>query len=119
MPRPRHHRLLARQPSPDGTGLLAPEVTGLPPALWAGSDPATLVTLIRAERTDSLPAVRDLLVTLLLASADPPTPSDGSLFLARVDRLLDIGALEPAQALLEAADREAPRSSAAGSTSRF
>lgn len=95
-------------PSPDGTGLLAPEVTGLPPALWAGSDPATLVTLIRAERTDSLPAVRDLLVTLLLAKADPPTPSDGSLFLARVDRLLDIGALEPAQALLEAADREAP-----------
>lgn len=95
-------------PSPDGTGLLGPEVTGLPAALWTGSDPATLVTLVRAERNDSLPAVRDLLVTLLLAKADPPTPSDGSLFLARVDRLLDIGALEPAQALLEAADREEP-----------
>jgi hypothetical protein len=96
------------RPSPDGVGLLAPQITGLPQALWAGSDPATLVTLVRAERTDTLPAVRDLLVTLLLAQADPPTPSDGALFLARVDRLLDIGALEPAQALLEAADREAP-----------
>lgn len=96
------------RPTPDGAGLLPPDITGLPRALWAGSDPATLVTLVRAERADSLPAVRDLLVTLLLAEADPTVPSDGSLFLARVDRLLDIGALEPAQALLEAADREAP-----------
>lgn len=96
------------RPSPDGTGLLAPPITGLPRGLWAGSDPATLVTLLRAERSDTLPAIRDLLVTLLLAEADPPVPSDGSLFLARVDRLLDIGAIEPAQALLEAADRSAP-----------
>jgi hypothetical protein len=96
------------RPSPDGAGLLAPAITGLPAALWAGSNPETLVTLLRAERADSLPALRDLLVTLLLARADPPLPSDGSLFLARVDRLLDIGALEPAQALLEAADRDAP-----------
>ena len=96
------------RPSPDGTGLLAPRITGLPPGLWAGSDPATLVTLLRAERSDSLPAIRDLLVTLLLAKADPPVPSDGALFLARVDHLLDIGAIEPAQALLEAADRSAP-----------
>ena len=96
------------RPSPDGAGLLSPEITGLPAGLWAGSDPETLVTLLRADRSDSLPAIRDLLVTLLLARADPPLPSDGSLFLARVDRLLDIGALEPAQALLEATDREAP-----------
>jgi hypothetical protein len=96
------------RPTPDGIGLLPPDITGLPRTLWTGSDPATLVTLVRAERADSLPAARDLLVTLLLAETDPPIPSDGSLFLARIDRLLDLGALEPAQALLEAADREAP-----------
>jgi hypothetical protein len=96
------------RPSPDGVGLLPPEVTGLPPTLWAGSDSATLVTLLRAGHGETLPAVRDLLVTLLLARADPPLPPDGSLFLARIDRLLDIGALEPAQALLEATDRSAP-----------
>lgn len=94
--------------SPDGVGLLPPRTTGLPPALWAGSDPATLATLLRTQVGDSLPATRDLLLTLLLAQADPPVPSDGTLFLARVDRLLDIGALDPAQALLEAADHEAP-----------
>lgn len=95
-------------PSPDGVGLLEPEMTGLPVTLWAGSAPEILVDLLRAEQGESLPALRDLLVTLLLARADPPLPSDGSLFLARVDRLLDIGALEAAQALLEETDREAP-----------
>ena len=97
------------RPSADGIGLLSPAVTGLPQALWSGSDPADILALIQADRSeDTLPALRDLLVTLLLASADPPLPADGSLFLARVDRLLDIGALEPAQALLESADREQP-----------
>ena len=92
-------------PSPDAAGLLAPAVTGLPRNLWSGSDTATLTALIQAERVDTLPAMQELMVTLMLAAADPPLGAgpDGAMFLARVDKLLDLGALEPAQALIEAA----------------
>lgn len=97
-------------PSPDGIGLLAPDLTGLPRSLWSGSPEAVLVTLVAAERTETLPALQDLIVTLMLAKADPPLGAgqNGALFLARVDKLLDLGALEPAQALLEQADLEVP-----------
>ena len=96
--------------SPDVAGLLAPGITGLPRSLWAGSDAQTLATLVRAERVDTLPALQELLITLMLAEADPPAGArpQGDLFLARVDKLLDIGALEQAQALLEAADPTTP-----------
>lgn len=98
------------QTSADALGLLPGSVTGLPAALWQASDGATLATLIRAETTETLPALRDLLVTLILAEAEPPlNGGDGTaFFLARVDRLLDLGALDPAQALIELADRSDP-----------
>lgn len=97
-------------PSPDPIGLLPPDVTGFPRTIWSGSDEDILVALLRAERIDTLPAIQRLLTTLLLAEADPPAGagSEGALFLARVDRLLDMGALDPAQALLEAADPDTP-----------
>ncbi len=96
--------------SPDATGLLAPELTGLPRTLWSGSDTETLTMLVQAQRVDTLPAIQELIVTLMLADADPPLGSgpDGAMFLARVDTLLDLGALEPAQALLEAAGPDTP-----------
>jgi hypothetical protein len=99
------------QPSPDGVGLLSPAVTGLPPDLWAGSPTQTLTALIRAQETATLPALQDLIVTLMLAEAQAPldAEADGALFLARVDKLLDMGALDPAQALLEAADTGSPQ----------
>ena len=97
-------------PSPDPVGLLPSTVTGLPRTLWAGSDEATLVTLVQAEAMPSLPAIQEFLVVLMLAEADPPlgAGSDGALFLARVDKLLDQGALQEAQALLEQAGGETP-----------
>ena len=96
---------LAR-PSKDLFGLLPESVTGLPRSVWSGSDEETLVALLQAERIESLPAIQDFLKVLILAEADPPrnaSPS-GTLFLARVDRLLDMGAIEPAQALIEQAE---------------
>lgn len=98
-------------PSPDGTGLLPPDVTGLPSTLWAGSDIVALTGLVASGGSDTLPAMRDLFVTLLLASADPPSTAgpDGVFLLARIDKLLDLGALQPAQALVEAADIGRPR----------
>lgn len=92
--------------SKDPIGLLAPDVTGLPRSLWATSDEAVLVDLVRAERVEMVPALQDLLKVLMLAEADAPRGAngEGALFLARVDKLLDLGALEPAQALIEQAD---------------
>lgn len=97
-------------PSPDPVGLLSSSITGLPHDLWAKSDTGTLVELMQTERVDTLPAVHDLMMTLLLAEADPPVGagSDGALFLARVDKLLDLGALDPALAMLEQVDTAAP-----------
>ena len=53
--------------SPDTVGILSAQITGLPMNLWQQSDESTLVNLVNAERTSMLPAVQDLLVTLLLA----------------------------------------------------
>ncbi len=96
---------------PDAIGLLAPAVTGLPADLWGASRADDIARRIRAERPEMLPALQALLYTLLLAELDPPTdPSaDGrSVFLARVDKLLEMGALEQANALLERAGQADP-----------
>ena len=91
-------------------GLLPASTTGLPVDLWDGSDVATLTALLQAEEVDTLPAVQDLLVLLTLTQANPPAEAGtpGAFFLARVDKLLDFGALEPAQALLESATPDTP-----------
>jgi len=96
--------------SADLAGLLPPEVTGLPRTLWAFSDEATLVALTQAETMPALPALQELLTMLMLAEADPPLGASphGALFLARVDKLLDLGALDQAQALMEQANTEDP-----------
>ncbi len=97
-------------PSPDAAGLLAPAVTGLPRALWGLGRTDEIVTAIRLERPDTLPALQALLTTLMLAEAEPPADSAGRgiLLLARIDRLLAAGALEEAAALLSAAGSDDP-----------
>jgi hypothetical protein len=83
-------------------GLVPPEVTGLPVDLWRGSDAAVLAWLISRAPVGSSPAMQTLLYTLLLAETIPPR-GDGpaeTLLLARVDRLLALGATDPAQALI-------------------
>lgn len=90
-------------PNPDAIGILPVTSTGLARDLWGTSTSADLARLVRAERIDTLPAIQGLLFTLLLAELDPPMDSDGHglLYLARIDRLLDLGALDPALAMLE------------------
>jgi hypothetical protein len=97
-------------PSPDATGLLAPQVTGLPRNLWGLGRTDEIVALIGAERIDTLPALQSLLTTLMLAEADPPGDAGGRgvLLLARLDKLLAAGALEQAAALLDAAGSTEP-----------
>jgi hypothetical protein len=60
---------------------------------------------VHALAPQAVPAARELLFSLLLAEFSPPLDSDGSglLLRARVDKLLEFGALDQAQSLLEAA----------------
>ena len=95
----------------DAVGLLSTEVTGLPADALAGSDPGRLVELIAGQPAATLPALHDLRQMLLLAELDPPRAAsdDDTLFFARIDGLLRMGALEQAQAMLERAGATDPR----------
>ncbi|WP_343078901.1 hypothetical protein [Ostreiculturibacter nitratireducens] len=97
-------------PSLDALGLLPAAMAGLPRDLWGTTPTEELARLLRDERVDTLPAIQSLLYTLLIAELDPPADADGgeTLYLARVDRLLDLGALDPALALLELPDTPRP-----------
>ena len=92
--------------SKDPVGLLPSDVTGLPSNIWAASSEDTLVALVGEERRESLPAIREFIKVLMLAEADPPmgAGADGALFLARVDKLVELGAVEQAKALIELAE---------------
>ena len=82
--------------SKDPVGLLPSDVTGLPHNIWSASNEQDIVALIRADRRDSLPAIVAFVKVLKQARADPPLGAgpDGALFLARVDRLVELGAVE-------------------------
>lgn len=93
-------------------GLVPDNITGLPHSLWADSDAQDLADLIARVAVLDNPAMQTLLYTILLSETRAPSgPSAGdTLLLARIDRLLDLGATDPAQAL---AEQVGPRSSAA------
>ncbi|WGT50211.1 hypothetical protein [Thioclava nitratireducens] len=99
-------------PSADSLGLLTPDRTGLPRDLWGKTPEPELAQALRAMPLDQLPALQGLSLTLLLAELNPPqieTPAQrNQLFLARIDRLLDMGALEQANALLGQAGTASP-----------
>lgn len=97
-------------PSLAATGLLPPQKTGLPTGLWRASDAGTLRSLIERLDTSGDPAMTALLFTLLVAEADPPALSgDGAEHLAvRARKLLDMGAVDAAEALVKLAGAETP-----------
>lgn len=86
-------------------GLVSPQITGLPSDLWLGSDAAVLARALTEVPVARRPAMQTLLYTLLLAEAVPPSGDHAtqSLLMARVNRLMALGAVDPAQALLEQA----------------
>ena len=99
------------EPGREGVGLLPNHVTGLPATLWQNSRADTLANRITGLSPDRLPAMQALLYTLLLAETNPPTPSEAppeTLLLARIDKLVEMGALDQAKALVEAADPDTP-----------
>lgn len=84
-------------------GLVPASVTGLPETLWQGSDGADLARLVAAVPVQRLPAMQTLIYTLLLSETLVPETGSEALLLARVDRLMALGAVEPAQTLMETA----------------
>jgi len=94
------------QGQPRIIGLVPASVTGLPVDLWQGSDIAKLTKLIDAVPDLHLPAAQSLLYTLLLAEARAPANDAAAgdvLALARVAKLRERGALDPALSLIEQA----------------
>ncbi len=95
------------------TGLFTAERVGLPRALWGPTPTAEIISAIIALPSDTMPAAARLSLRLLMAEFAPPLQNipetRGALLLARVDKLVELGALEQAGQLIEAA----PETSAA------
>ncbi|MFK7751223.1 MAG: hypothetical protein AB8B51_01615 [Sedimentitalea sp.] len=83
-------------------GLVPASVTGLPSTLWQGSEPARIARLLQEVPVYDTPALQTLLYTLLLTEADTKA-GDDTVLLARLDRLLNLGAADPAQELVQQA----------------
>lgn len=99
------------QDNPDSTGTVSARAADLPADLWGQSDAATLAQQI-ARSSPRLPALRRLERRLLAAQLQPPPAQagdEGKLFLARVDKLLDMGATGAARELLRAAGPPDPQ----------
>lgn len=92
------------QPSLDGVGILPVSTSGFPRALWGMARSDQVMPLIAAANVNGIPALQSLLMTLLLAESDPPVAGTGNQILTeRIDKLLEMGALDQAYALIEAA----------------
>ena len=103
-------RPLREGPAADAVGLLPPSVTGFPQTLWSESRAGDLVRLVGAQRVSGQPAMQDLLYALLLAEALPPAGAgpEARLLRARLDKLADLGAVAPAEALVARAGPATP-----------
>lgn len=98
------------QTVPDAVGLLPSAISGLDPKLWGPTPAAALAQAISAEAPEMVPALQEIRNRLLLAELDPPFDADASgvLFRARIDKLLDLGAMDEALSLLERAGPATP-----------
>ena len=89
----------------DAIGLLPSNLTGLPISMWKRSSDQDLLRLLSQTDVSTIPAMQSLTLQLLLAEASPPSPqTQPNLFLrARIDKLLEYGAVDAALAMLERA----------------
>ena len=92
------------------SGLLPSELTGLPETLWSGSSTGALAQALAEVPTTLPPGARELMYRLLLARSVPPQGESARALWtgARVDRLMALGAVDQALALLLEADPARP-----------
>jgi hypothetical protein len=97
-------------PSPDGVGLIPPAVSGLPRDLWGAGLTREIAERLVTHPDEDLPALRQLFLTILLAEVAAPVDAGGrgELLQIRIDKLLALGALEQAAALIDAAGATTP-----------
>ena len=97
-------------PTTDALGLMPAARAGLPGDLWGMTPATSLAEALSGLGPDTLPALQGLILSLAVAELDPPRDAEGrgALFLARLDLLMAFGALDPALALVEAADPATP-----------
>ena len=88
----------------DAVGLLPPARAGLPADLWGVAASDRVLRLLRDIDIDALPAATELVYRVLLTEQTPPADlrDHGALLLTRIDKLLELGALDQAMALMEA-----------------
>ena len=96
--------------SADAVGLLPSSTTGLPTSLWTVSHTSDLTEALSRIPAEPLPALQALYYTLLLTEADAPADAGTStrFLTARIDALIEFGAIDPARALLERAGPQTP-----------
>ncbi|HEU0221034.1 MAG TPA: hypothetical protein VFR34_02340 [Paracoccaceae bacterium] len=89
-------------PPSDGVGLLSSRITGLPADLWGPTSLLRARRLILSVAGRGVPAAQELYRTLLLAATLPPKGRGpgAPLLRTRIDRLMQMGALEEAYELL-------------------
>lgn len=95
---------------PAAAGTLSAREAGLPPDLWNGATAAEVRQAL-ASTPARLPAMTDLMRRLINAQLAPPVTDAAeaqALFTARVDRLLDMGDLAGARALMAQAPKDDP-----------
>ncbi|MHA3913528.1 hypothetical protein [Halovulum sp. GXIMD14793] len=92
-------------PLRDGVGLLTPNQTGFPQDLWGPTSALRVRHLILDHPGTGVPATRGTFFAVLLAETKPPPGStaENAVLLARIDRLMQSGHLDQAEALVELA----------------
>ena len=95
----------------DTVGILPSSVSGIPSDFWGDSSVNRLAAFIRNAPTGQLPEITALWHRIVLAEIDPSIgmAKENALLLARLDMLLTAGNLDPAEALLIAADPNNPQ----------
>lgn len=93
-------------PGPKTSGLVPGAMTGLPATLWQESRTEEIEAAISEVGVPTLPAMQALLYSLLLTEAFPPAQDVPDFQLARINALMEHGALEPALALTESLSPE-------------
>ena len=95
-------------PDVDAIGLAAAADTGLPNDFWAGTTLPEAVTALEGP-APRLPALDSAFRHVLTAQLPPPqrgAGEDGTLFLARIDALMRLGAVDLVAALIDASDTD-------------
>ena len=94
----------------DAVGILSAEQTGISPNFWGDSDPHRIARLVQPFYPAALPEITALWQRIALSEINAPTAQDakGEILRARVDHLLNGGALDQAEALLNRTTRQSP-----------